>query len=57
MFEHVIHYMFVPGKLENWTVIIDLEKIGVTDIPRTVRRLSHSFLGHEGHDRLSSNVL
>ena len=36
IFEYVIHYMFVPGKLENWTLIIDLGKIGITDIPRAV---------------------
>ncbi len=36
MLEHLYHYMFVPGKLENIIVIVDTDKIGITDFPLSV---------------------
>ena len=37
--EHIIQYMIVPGKAENWVVIIDLNGVGITNIPTAVRDL------------------
>jgi hypothetical protein len=31
--EWVIRNMFLPGQIENWIVIYDLGKMGITDIP------------------------
>eukprot|EP01022_Parablepharisma_sp_SALTPOND_P013158 TRINITY_DN1739_c0_g1_i1.p1 TRINITY_DN1739_c0_g1~~TRINITY_DN1739_c0_g1_i1.p1 ORF type:complete len:278 (-),score=33.05 TRINITY_DN1739_c0_g1_i1:204-1037(-) len=35
--EHIQHYMFVPGKLENLTIIMDIEGTGITELPISVR--------------------
>eukprot|EP00826_Nyctotherus_ovalis_P018541 TRINITY_DN1555_c0_g1_i7.p2 TRINITY_DN1555_c0_g1~~TRINITY_DN1555_c0_g1_i7.p2 ORF type:complete len:341 (+),score=108.31 TRINITY_DN1555_c0_g1_i7:343-1365(+) len=31
--EHVVHYMCIPGKIEDVIILIDLAKIGVTELP------------------------
>jgi hypothetical protein len=33
LFEHIVHYMLVPGKVENWIVIIDLSGLSITSMP------------------------
>ena len=34
--EHIIHYMLLPRQIENWTTIVDLEKMPIKKIPRKV---------------------
>jgi len=36
LFEHILHYMMVPGKVENWVVIIDLIDLGLATVPYSV---------------------
>lgn len=36
MFEHILHYMMVPGKVENWVVVIDLVDLGLASMPYAV---------------------
>ena len=36
MFEHILHYMMVPGKAENWVVVIDLIDLGLATLPIAV---------------------
>jgi len=36
IFEHILHYMMVPGKVENWVVIIDLIDLGLATMPYSV---------------------
>jgi len=36
VFETVLHYMLVPGKAENWVVIMDFSGISLTTIPTKV---------------------
>ena len=31
--EHVLHYMMLPGQIENWVGIVDVQKQGFTDLP------------------------
>lgn len=45
--EHVLNYMFVPGKLENMTTVIDLGKIGILETPKAVRHQLPTFLAAE----------
>lgn len=33
MLEHVLHYMMLPGQVENWIGIIDVQKQGLSDLP------------------------
>lgn len=47
-FEFLIHYMFVPGKVENWATLIDLQKISITEIPRSVYLSTP--VGYKKHD-------
>ncbi len=37
VFEHVVHYMLVPGKAENWIVIMDMQGLSITSLPTKVR--------------------
>ncbi len=48
--EEVIKNMFIPGQVENWTVIYDLGGMGVTEIPMsaikgTTAKVSHNYGG------------
>ena len=56
MFEYIFHYMIIPGKVENWTVIVDLGKVGVTDIPRKVGRRLEG-VGNKRHGGLFADLL
>lgn len=35
LLEHVCEHAMVPGKIENWVVIVDCAEVWVTDIPTT----------------------
>ena len=37
LLEHVFHYMMLPRQIENWTTILDLNKMGIKKLPRKVR--------------------
>ena len=39
--EHIIHYMFVPGKVENWLVIVDATNVGLTNVPTVTSMTTH----------------
>ncbi len=41
--EHIVHFMFVPGKIENWVLIIDLEGIGLRNAPSQLKKTIDSF--------------
>lgn len=49
MFEHILHYMLLPGKSENWVVIVDLIDLGLTSLPLAVKCFIHS-IGFERND-------
>ena len=34
--EHVIGTMMIPGQVENWITIMDLNKMGLTSLPMGV---------------------
>ena len=34
--EHVIHYMLLPRQVENWIIILDLNKTSLKKLPRKV---------------------
>jgi hypothetical protein len=34
--EQVVHYMLLPGQIENWTLVVDLEKKSLSDLPLMV---------------------
>ena len=34
--DFIIRNCFIPGIIENWTVIVDLSKVGLTQIPKTL---------------------
>ncbi len=36
VFEHIMHYMMVPGKVENWDVIVDLKDMSLISFPMKV---------------------
>lgn len=33
--EYVINNLFLPGKIENYSIIVDVNKLGVTEIPKS----------------------
>jgi len=35
--EHVLHFMLIPGKVENWDIIIDLEGVSITKPPLVIK--------------------
>ncbi len=42
--EHTLHYLMLPGQIENWVVIVDLDKLSISDLPRKVmKRLIQCF--------------
>lgn len=34
--DFIIRNCFIPGIIENWTVIVDLSNVGLTQIPKTL---------------------
>ena len=34
--DYIIRNCFLPGVIENWTVIVDLSNVGLTQIPKTL---------------------
>jgi hypothetical protein len=36
LLEQIVHYMFLPGQIENYTLIVDLEKKSLHDLPLMV---------------------
>jgi hypothetical protein len=37
--EHALNYMWIPGKVENMIIVIDLAKLGITELPGGVHVL------------------
>ena len=37
MLEQIKHYMMLPGQIENYTLIVDVEKKSLTDLPLNVK--------------------
>lgn len=35
-YEYVIEHMLLPGQVENWVLIMDLQDLGVTSVPYSV---------------------
>jgi hypothetical protein len=33
LLEQVLHYMFLPGQIENYTIVVDLQKKNLADMP------------------------
>lgn len=34
--DYVIRHGLIPGKIENWTVILDMNNVGLTQIPKSL---------------------
>ena len=34
--EHILHYMLLPRQIENWIMILDLNKMSLKQLPRKV---------------------
>ena len=39
LLEQVIHYMFLPGQIENYTIVVDFQKKNLSDLPLMVTLL------------------
>jgi hypothetical protein len=37
--EYIINYMLIPGQVENWDIIADLNKVSLFGIPDTLRKI------------------
>jgi len=35
--EYIIQHMLLPGQVENWNVIMDLDKMSTKQVPKDVR--------------------
>mmetsp|Transcript_31899 Transcript_31899/g.28254 ORF Transcript_31899/g.28254 Transcript_31899/m.28254 type:complete len:96 (+) Transcript_31899:436-723(+) len=49
-FNYIINETMIPGKVENWVAIVDLQNVGVTQIPKDLlsamgKALSSNFRG------------
>ena len=33
--EHIIHYMLLEGQIENWVIVVDIQKQGLSELPIT----------------------
>ena len=44
--EHIIHNVFVPGKIENWVLVVDLANIGIFALPLSKLKQLLSILGN-----------
>jgi hypothetical protein len=36
MIQFIITHALIPGRIENWTTIIDMGGVGITEIPKTL---------------------
>jgi hypothetical protein len=36
LLELVVHHMLLPGQVESWVIIMDLNFLGASDLPLTV---------------------
>jgi hypothetical protein len=43
--EEVIKNMFLPGQVENWTIIYDLGGMGITEIPMSAIKATTNKMG------------
>jgi hypothetical protein len=55
----ITKYAFVPGKVENWIVIIDTKCKGMTEIPITVRIFCNNIhlIGYQYYSESSFSML
>lgn len=53
-FDYVTQHMFLPGKIENWVVLMDMNKMSATDMPYKVP-FSH-YLSDVKRDKRTSSV-
>merc|ERR1719265_3090341 len=44
--EYLRRYMFVPGKIENIVVLVDLKNLGIADVPIKALKSIYSVLSH-----------
>merc|ERR1719321_884178 len=44
--EYLRRYMFVPGKIENIVVLVDLRNLGIADVPIKALKSIYSVLSH-----------
>lgn len=44
--EYLIRYMFIPGKIENIVVLVDLKNLGLADVPLKALKNIYSVLSH-----------
>lgn len=44
--EYLVKYMFVPGKVENLVVLVDLKNLGIADVPIKALKSIYSVLSH-----------
>jgi len=44
--EYLKRYMFVPGKIENLVVLVDLKNLGIADVPIKALKSIYSVLSH-----------
>jgi len=40
MFEYIRNNLFIPGQVENWLILMDLEFMGLLNVPYKVRALA-----------------
>jgi hypothetical protein len=50
--EEIINNMFIPGQVENWTIIYELGGMGVTDIPMSAIKASTAKMSQNYGGRL-----
>jgi hypothetical protein len=49
--EYMVSHMLLPGQIENWIVFVNLDHIGLTSIPRTVRLYAGTKGDHQDSPR------
>lgn len=58
MMEYIRNNLFLPGQVENWIILIDLDNLGLMSVPYKVeKKPKESLINHIEHKRLHGDSI
>ncbi len=51
-FEFILKYIMLPGQIENWVVLLDLNSIGISSLPLTALKTIMGYLSVNYRSRM-----